>query len=148
MVSKEASEKNYSFSVLIFSYTREELHRALDHMIRCGYEEIEAGDKRFWLYAVKHSFQHKALFQAELKYIFRVRQIPEEILDPVEYEALLNELLQLKLQSDIKVRVTCGPQFARVCRREKLERMSGSQRGTVSLSPLLSCSPTHQMQPS
>ena len=80
VVSKEASEKNYSFSVLIFSRTREELHKALDHMIRCGYEEIEAGDKRFWLYAVKHSFQHRALFRAELKYIFRVRQLPEEIL--------------------------------------------------------------------
>lgn len=80
VVSKEAGEKNYSFSVLIFSKTRKELQEALDHMIRCAYEEIEAGNKRFWLYAVKHSFQHRALFRAELKYIFRVRQLPEEIL--------------------------------------------------------------------
>ncbi len=80
VVSKEASEKNHSFSVLIFSDTREELLEALNHMIRCGYEEIEAGNKRFWLYAVKHSVRHRGLFQAELKYIFRVRQLPEEIL--------------------------------------------------------------------
>lgn len=80
VVSKEASEKNYSFSVLIFSETRNECSEALDHMIRCGQEEIEAGNKRFWLYAVKHSVQHRRLFQAELKYIFRVRQLPEEIL--------------------------------------------------------------------
>jgi len=79
VISKEATEKSYSFSVSIFSETREELQEALDHMIRCAYEEIEAGNKRFWLHAVKHSIQHKMLFQAELKYIFRVRQLPEEI---------------------------------------------------------------------
>ena len=83
-VDNEAAKKNYNFSVLIFSDTRGELKEALDHMIRCGYEEIEAGNKRFWLYAVKHSTQHKALFQAELKYIFRVRQLPEEILEEVK----------------------------------------------------------------
>lgn len=78
-VSKMAGEKNYNFSVVIFSRTRKVLLEALNHMIRCGYEEIEAGNKRFWLHAVKHSIRHKALFQAELKYIFRVKQIPEEI---------------------------------------------------------------------
>lgn len=80
IVSREAAEKNYSFSVFISSETRKELLEALNHMIRCAYEEIEAGNKRFWLHAVSHKLQHKGLFQAELKYIFRVRQIPEEIL--------------------------------------------------------------------
>lgn len=79
-VDKEASEKSYSFSVLIFSKTRKECSEVLDHMIRCGQKEIEAGDKRFWLHAVDYSLQHTVLFQAELKYIFRVRQLPEEIL--------------------------------------------------------------------
>ena len=84
VVDKEASEKDYSFSILIFSDTREELHEALDHMIHCGQEEIEAGNKRFWLHAVKHSVRHRGFFQAELKYIFRVRQLPEEILEEVK----------------------------------------------------------------
>ena len=44
----------------------------------------------------------------------RGKQMADEILEPVEYEATLNELLRLKLESKIQVRVTCGPQFARV----------------------------------
>lgn len=47
----------------------------------------------------------------------RGSEIADEILDPVEYETLLNELLRIKIKSGIKVRVTCGPQFARVCRQ-------------------------------
>jgi radical SAM protein with 4Fe4S-binding SPASM domain len=47
----------------------------------------------------------------------RGSEIADEILDPVEYEMLLNELLRIKLKAEIKVRVTCGPQFARVCRQ-------------------------------
>ncbi|MBN1392996.1 MAG: radical SAM protein, partial [Sedimentisphaerales bacterium] len=47
----------------------------------------------------------------------RGEQIEDAVLDPVEYEMLLNELLRIKLKSEIKVRVTCGPQFARVCRQ-------------------------------
>lgn len=61
----------------------------------------------------------------------RGEQLSDTILDPVEYEALLNELLQLKLESDIEVRVTCGPQFARVCRQEKLERLGESAGGCI-----------------
>lgn len=45
----------------------------------------------------------------------RGRQLAEQTLEPVEYEKLLNELLRLKQQARIGVRVTCGPQFARVC---------------------------------
>lgn len=79
-VDSEAGKKDYCFSVLIFSRDHGECLRMLDHMIRCGQEEIEAGNKRFWLHAVKHKVQHRGFFQAELKYIFRVRQLPEEIL--------------------------------------------------------------------
>jgi len=46
----------------------------------------------------------------------RGRRIADEILSPLQYEVLLNELLNLKLESKIEVRVTCGPQFARVWR--------------------------------
>jgi len=79
-VDNEAGKKNYSFSIMIFSETRKEREEALDQMIRCAQEEIATEDKRFWLYAVDYSFHHTVLFQAELKYIFRVRQLPEEIL--------------------------------------------------------------------
>lgn len=79
-VDRGAGEKNYPLFIQIFSETRAELIEAVDHMIRCGYEEIEAGDKRFWLHAVNIAVQHRAIFRADLKYIFRLRQLPEEIL--------------------------------------------------------------------
>lgn len=79
VISVAAKEKDYSFSIQIFSGTRRNLDKALNHMISCGKKEIEAGNKRFWLHAVNYSIQRKAISMAELKYIFRVRQIPEEI---------------------------------------------------------------------
>lgn len=83
-VDNEAGKKDYSFSILIFSETRKERDDALDHMIRCAQKEIATEDKRFWLYAVDYSLHHTVLFQAKLKYIFRVRQLPEEILKEVK----------------------------------------------------------------
>jgi radical SAM protein with 4Fe4S-binding SPASM domain len=63
----------------------------------------------------------------------RGAEIENMILDPVEYEALLNELLRIKLKAEIKVRVTCGPQFARVCRQAEvkglMEEVSGCMGG-------------------
>jgi len=77
----------------------------------------------------------------------RGREIADEILDPVEYEALLNELLRIKLKSDpslpsasprggrpearIKVRVTCGPQFARVCRQAEAKGLTEEVAGCM-----------------
>jgi radical SAM protein with 4Fe4S-binding SPASM domain len=49
----------------------------------------------------------------------RGREIASEVLEPAEYEKLLHDLLRLKEKSAIEVRVTCGPQFARVCRQAK-----------------------------
>ncbi len=46
----------------------------------------------------------------------RGKNIADDVLDPLQYEILLNELLHLKLTSKIEVRVTCGPSFARVWR--------------------------------
>jgi len=63
----------------------------------------------------------------------RGKEIEDMILDPVEYEALLNELLRIKLRAEIKVRVTCGPQFARVCRQAEakglMEEVNGCMGG-------------------
>ena len=53
------------------------------------------------------------------------------ILDPVKYETLLNELLKMKLESEIEIRVTCGPQFARVCRQVKLKQLTNSVNGCM-----------------
>ena len=47
----------------------------------------------------------------------RAKDIADQILSAEQYEKLLEELLQLKLSSDIAVRLTCGPQFARLCRQ-------------------------------
>ena len=58
----------------------------------------------------------------------RGREIADQTLAPVEYEKLLQDLLQLKLKSAIEVRVTCGPQFARICRQAKLTSVKSPQK--------------------
>jgi len=57
----------------------------------------------------------------------RGEEIADQLLTPAEYEKLLQDLLKLKLKSAIEVRVTCGPQFARMCRQSKLVSSQGSQ---------------------
>ncbi|MHC4173412.1 MAG: radical SAM protein [Planctomycetota bacterium] len=61
----------------------------------------------------------------------RGEKIADEILDPLQYEILLNELLRLKLESAIEVRVTCGPQFARVCNQARVKKLIGSVSGCM-----------------
>jgi len=61
----------------------------------------------------------------------RGEKIADEILDPVRYEMLLNKLLRLKLESEIEVRVTCGPEFARVCRQAKAKKLIGDVSGCM-----------------
>ena len=61
----------------------------------------------------------------------RGEEIADEIVDPVEYETLLHELLYMKLNSDIEVRLTCGPQFARICRQEKAAQLIKSVSGCM-----------------
>jgi len=61
----------------------------------------------------------------------RGKQMQDAILDAVEYEALLGELLRIKLKSEIKVRVTCGPQFARVCRQAEARELTKEVAGCM-----------------
>jgi radical SAM protein with 4Fe4S-binding SPASM domain len=61
----------------------------------------------------------------------RGKEIEDAVLDPVEYEVLLNELLRIKLKSEIKVRVTCGPQFARVCRQAEAKGLTEDVAGCM-----------------
>lgn len=65
----------------------------------------------------------------------RGQNIASEILEPDEYEKLLLDLLQLKRTLPIEVRVTCGPQFARVSQQAGLEAngcMGGRGFGFIS----------------
>jgi radical SAM protein with 4Fe4S-binding SPASM domain len=57
--------------------------------------------------------------------------IVEEMLEPEEYEKLLHDLLRIKLESAIEMRVTCGPEFARVCREAKTKKLIGSVSGCM-----------------
>jgi len=61
----------------------------------------------------------------------RGKEIADEILDPIQYEVLLNELLRLKLESTIEVRVTCGPQFARICEQARAKKLLGKVSGCM-----------------
>ena len=61
----------------------------------------------------------------------RGKEIEDTVLDPAEYEALLNELLRIKLESKMEVRVTCGPQFARICREAKEKKLFGGVNGCM-----------------
>ncbi len=47
----------------------------------------------------------------------RGRQIAEDLLEPAQYEKLLQDLADLKDALDIELRVTCGPQFSRIWRK-------------------------------
>jgi radical SAM protein with 4Fe4S-binding SPASM domain len=58
----------------------------------------------------------------------RGEEISDEILEPKQYAQLLAELLELKTDSPIELRVTCGPQYARVYR----EAHARGQRAHVS----------------
>ena len=61
----------------------------------------------------------------------RGRDIVDQIITPTAYEKLLHDLLDLKLNSPIDVRVTCGPQFARVVREAKVEGPKGKVSGCM-----------------
>jgi radical SAM protein with 4Fe4S-binding SPASM domain len=53
----------------------------------------------------------------------RGEKMADQVLDPIRYEVLLNELLRLKLDSTIEVRVTCAPQFAIVCEKARRKKL-------------------------
>jgi len=61
----------------------------------------------------------------------RGEQMVDEILDPLEYEVLLNELLRVKMESGIEVRVTCAPALARIVRQKRFERLTDDVSGCM-----------------
>ncbi len=65
----------------------------------------------------------------------RGKNIADDILSPLQYEVLLNELLRLKLESKIEVRVTCGPSFARVWRQAGEASTEKARESSISGEP-------------
>lgn len=61
----------------------------------------------------------------------RAKEIDDAVLDPVQYEYLLNELLGVKLRGGIDVRVTCGPSFARVCEQARAKGLTAEAKGCM-----------------
>jgi radical SAM protein with 4Fe4S-binding SPASM domain len=61
----------------------------------------------------------------------RAEELDDAVLDPIQYEALLNELLRVKIRGDIDVRVTCGPSFARICQQAKAKGLTAEGKGCM-----------------
>jgi len=61
----------------------------------------------------------------------RGKEIEDAVLDPVEYESILNELLRVKLKGEIEVRVTCAPAFARICEQAKTRGLAAEGTGCI-----------------
>ncbi|MFH1372051.1 MAG: radical SAM protein [Planctomycetota bacterium] len=61
----------------------------------------------------------------------RAEELEDAVLDPIQYEALLNELLRVKLRSNIDVRVTCGPSFSRICQQAKAKGLTAESKGCM-----------------
>jgi radical SAM protein with 4Fe4S-binding SPASM domain len=61
----------------------------------------------------------------------RGSDLDQAVLDPVQYEELLGELLGIKLKGEIKIRVTCGPSFARVCEQAKARGLIDHPQGCM-----------------
>ena len=61
----------------------------------------------------------------------RDEKMNDEILDPILYDVLLNELLSLKVESDIEVKVACGPQFARICEKARAKKLLSKTNGCM-----------------
>jgi len=76
----------------------------------------------------------------------RGREMLEFLFDPVEYETLLNHLLDLKLSAPIDIRVTCAPQFARVARQLNAEKRVGAVSGCIGGSEFAFVSSTGDLQ--
>jgi len=61
----------------------------------------------------------------------RADNLNDLVLDPVEYESVLNELLDMKLNSKVQIRVTCAPEFSRLVRQSGAERRIGKPSGCI-----------------
>lgn len=65
----------------------------------------------------------------------RGEAMADELLEPRQYAELLADLLTIKMQSPIELRVTCGPQYARLHRETESHRPETEVRPPASMSP-------------
>ncbi|HNS19432.1 MAG TPA: radical SAM protein [Sedimentisphaerales bacterium] len=70
----------------------------------------------------------------------RGEEIADEILEPQQYAKLLADLLTIRSQLPIELRVTCGPQYARLFREDEVRRASCAAQDARRESP-------HAMRP-
>jgi radical SAM protein with 4Fe4S-binding SPASM domain len=61
----------------------------------------------------------------------RGKEIGDLMVRPEQYEKLLDELAELKRQASMEIRVTCGPQFARLCREKNIRSLMSSISGCM-----------------
>ena len=61
----------------------------------------------------------------------RAAEMDDAVLDPVQYEYILNELIRIKLKKEIDVLVTCGPAFARICEQAKARGLVAEGTGCM-----------------
>jgi len=61
----------------------------------------------------------------------RATEMDDAVLDPIQYEYILNELLRIKFKKEIDIRVTCGPAFARICEQAKARGLIGEGTGCM-----------------
>jgi radical SAM protein with 4Fe4S-binding SPASM domain len=62
-------------------------------------------------------------------------EMADELLEPRQYAQLLADLLTLKTQSPIELRVTCGPQYARLYREAAVRRPEAGGGDPASMPP-------------
>jgi AdoMet-dependent heme synthase len=65
----------------------------------------------------------------------RGEEMVDELLEPRQYAELLADLLTLKTQSPIELRVTCGPQYARLYRETAGAPPASSLQPSASMAP-------------
>ncbi|HSW02894.1 MAG TPA: radical SAM protein [Sedimentisphaerales bacterium] len=65
----------------------------------------------------------------------RGEEMADELLEPRQYAQLLTDLLTLKTQSPIELRVTCGPQYARLYRETGSHTPETAGRPPASMPP-------------
>jgi len=80
-------DEDIALPVSIYSRGYQDALSLLDYMIGIGTEGVETDGVRVWLHAVQHAVKRvigKVLYKVELRYIFRLKRIPEVILEEVK----------------------------------------------------------------
>jgi len=82
-ITREEEERDLlAYTVMIYAKDNKIISKLLDYMINVGNEEIIVEKIKIWLHATKFSIaRNSGLHSCALTYIFRVKNLPEEILN-------------------------------------------------------------------